>query len=116
MPKKFLRFKLLLDEGLPDLQVYKIAEVEKRVIVTFNDKDFNEFVKRGNNSGVIGVSQNMIDDEIDKKLVSFLSKARKGDLYGKFVSISITEGLDLCQMEFMKSTLWGIVHGEMIQK
>lgn len=115
MPKRFLKFKLLLDEGfferkrlprlnkrhnvkhikidlgkesIPDIEVYKEAVKSKRLIVTFNGKDFKQFAGRSKDSGVIAVTHRMVQEDIDKKLVSLLSKYKKRDLYGKFVSIS----------------------------
>lgn len=114
MPHKFHKHKLLLDEGLPvktffprlnsrfdlkhlttdfkksgikDPQVYKLAVKEKRLVVTFNDKDFREFADKSKMSGVIGISANLPIEQIDKKLVSLLNKSKPSDLYGKFTYI-----------------------------
>lgn len=120
MKRKLHKFKLLLDEnfplrqrflllnsrynvkhikgdykqaGLSDEAVYECAKEEKRLIVTFNDKDFREIAARSSDTGVIGVSTNLTPDQIDKKLTSFLRKSIPKDLFGRFTYISgETEG------------------------
>lgn len=42
--------------GLKDPEVYKLAEKLKRIIVTFNDKDFKDLASKSINTGIIGVS------------------------------------------------------------
>lgn len=118
IPRRF-RFKLLLDEnfpprsklsrlnhryslkhikedlnetGLEDPQVYKIAEKLERIIVTFNDKDFRGMVGESKKTGIIGVSTNLSNEQIDKKLTAFLKKKRPCDLYRKFHYISGESG------------------------
>ena len=115
MPRPFTRFKVLLDEGfiskqsiktvnsrhdvkhikldygkegLEDEKVYRRALKEGRLIVVFNVKDFKRLVLPSHNCGVIGVSRNLKDEEIDKKLLSLLNKSKKKDLYGKYTSIT----------------------------
>lgn len=115
MPQKFHKYKLLLDEGfpirkyfprlnsrfdvkhivedlkqaqLPDPKVYKTAVKEKRLVVTFNDKDFETFSGNSKDSGIIGVSANLPLDQIDLKLTSLLNKCKPSDLFGKFHYIS----------------------------
>lgn len=78
-------YKLL---GLSDERVYKLALEEKRIVVTFNDKDFKERAQKSKDSGVIGISAHMSDEQIDKKLAALLNKAKPKDLYGKFRYIS----------------------------
>lgn len=78
-------FKLI---GLKDPEVYAHAVKEKRIIVTFNDKDFINLASKNNTSGVIGISTNMTADHIDKKLASILRKAKPNEIYGKFIYIS----------------------------
>lgn len=114
MPKVF-RHKLILDEnlptrenfpllnnrfdlkhiaddyrqsGLPDLKVYKLAQKEGRILVTYNIKDFKELATRSNTTGIIGISPNLTLDQIDKKMTSLLTKATKKELLGKFTYIS----------------------------
>lgn len=114
MPRKFYKLKLLLDEGfhlranfptlnqrfdvkhiktdlkqagLSDLEVYKLALRQKRLVATLNEKDFRSLVEISKQTGVIGVSSNLSDDQIDKKLTSLLSKSAKTSLYGKLTLI-----------------------------
>lgn len=115
MRRKFHKYKLLLDEnfplrqrltllnsrhnvkhikgdykqiGLPDEAVYERAREEGRLVVTFNDKDFQEIATRSVETGVIGVSTNLTPDQIDKKLTALLRKDKPKDLFGKFNYIS----------------------------
>ena len=115
MPRKFLKYKLLLDEGflfrtrlpilnsrfnvkhilgdlktegLPDREVYQIALSQKRLLVTFNSRDFKQFASLSKDSGVIGISQELPKDQIDKKLTALLMRSKPSDLYGKFTAIT----------------------------
>ena len=111
MTKKFRKYKLLLDEGLPprdrfkilnsrhslrhikhdlgksgipDEKVWELAIKEQSLVLTYNVKDFKKLVNSTKNSGVIGISTNLPTDQIDKKLTALLSKSKKNDLYGKY--------------------------------
>lgn len=75
-------------EGLEDEQVYKKARKEGRLMVVFNKKHFRMLVSPNDRSGVIGVSANLSNESIDKKLSALLLKSKKKDLYGKFHSIT----------------------------
>ncbi len=115
MPRRLYKHKLLLDEGfllrkrlpilnsrfdvkhinadfgyegLTDEKVYQFGIELKRLIVTFNDKDFRKFANKSNETGVIGISANLTADQIDKKLTALLTKAGEKDLVGKFIYIS----------------------------
>lgn len=115
MPQKFYKHKLLLDEGfhvrqrlpilnhrfdvkhitgdfkqlgLPDTEVYQFAIKQKRIIVTFNVKDFKALAISSNQTGVIGVSANLAPSQIDKKLTALLNKSTKKSLFGKLTTIS----------------------------
>jgi hypothetical protein len=99
MPKR-KRFKLLLDEMLPrriklprtnhyhdlkhmvhdlhkagmtDLALVTMAKQEDRIIVTNNVKHFKKICQQAKVS-LIGVNQTMLPDQMDKKLLSLLSK------------------------------------------
>lgn len=112
--KRFIKFKILLDEALPPRQkfpqtnkifdvkhlkhdlslpgladsvVYKIAQELERLIVTSNTKDFRKLL-RGKKTGVIGVSMALKTEEIDKRLCSLLKKTPKGRLFGKITKIT----------------------------
>lgn len=115
MTKKLYKFKLLLDEnipprsrfprlnsrydvkhikldlkyiGIPDDMVYAIAKKQKRIIVTFNYRDFQENALKSKQCGVIGLSTNLTIDQIDKKLTALLRKTKPINLFGKFTTIS----------------------------
>jgi len=115
MPKRFIKFKLLLDEnmvpknqlsklnakfdikhiaqdlkhgGFSDLEVYEFAGKSGRLIVTYNWKDFEKFVDTSSKTGVIGVSTNLPIENVDKKLTALLMKSKKSDLFGKFNYLS----------------------------
>lgn len=114
MPQ-FRKYKLLLDEGLPprvklprvnsrhnlrhikndfdlggisDPKVYQKAATEKRLLITFNVKDFKDMAGKNKSSGVIGVSQKLPTDQIDKKLNALLVRKKSSELYSKFNYIS----------------------------
>src|SRR5436309_15963042 len=74
--------------GLADEEVYNEAARMQRLIITFNGKDFKTFATRTKETGVLFISQNLPDEQIDKKLVSFLLKKTPNALYGKFTSIT----------------------------
>ena len=86
MPRRFYKHKLLLDEGfhlrqrlpilnsrfdvkhvaadfkqsgLPDAKVYDLARKEKRLLVTYNIKDFHMLASTSTDTGIIGVSPNL---------------------------------------------------------
>ena len=83
MPKRFHKHKLLLDENMPDRQtfprlnelfdvkhirddlnsggladpqVFTLAAKQKRLLVTYNIKDFKTFAPRSQETGIIGIS------------------------------------------------------------
>ena len=115
MTKKFHKHKLLLDENFPvrsyfpklnsrfdlkhltadlnltslsDPKIYKLAQKEGKIIVTYNIKDFAPLVEGDTKSGVIGISPSLSADQIDKKLTAFLNKSTKKSLFGKLTVIS----------------------------
>jgi hypothetical protein len=117
MPSKLYKHKLLLDEGfpprvyfprlnqrfdvkhvkadlrkigLPDEQVYALAAEQKRLIITYNAKDFKRLAEKSKDTGVIGVSALMPYAHIDNKLTSLLTKSSKNALYGKYTALSET--------------------------
>ncbi|MDO8460974.1 MAG: DUF5615 family PIN-like protein [bacterium] len=114
MSPKFHRYKLLLDEGLyprkslprinnrhdvkhikhdlrlggvKDKDIYDIAIKQKRIITTYNTRDFRKLAKQNNRSGVIGISQRLTPDKIDTRLNSILSKNSEKTFYGKYTSL-----------------------------
>ncbi|MBI2611917.1 DUF5615 family PIN-like protein [Candidatus Gottesmanbacteria bacterium] len=109
--KKPARYKLLLDEnisprdtfpiinnrhnirhlvhdlnktGISDEEVYALAKESKRLIVTFNKKHFEELAPNSKDTGIIAISTNVSDEQIDKKLTALLSRKTKSELFGKF--------------------------------
>ncbi len=115
MPRKFYKHKLLLDEGflyrkrlpilnsrfnvkhvtgdlgynsISDEVVYNLGIKQKRLIVTFNDKDFRAFAEKSKHTGIIGISANLTADDIDKKLTALLMRSGEKRLLDKFTYIS----------------------------
>lgn len=115
MPKRFFKHKLLLDEGfyfrqslpitnsrfdlkhisgdykqeaLKDPQLYEFAKQKSRILVTFNIKHFKPLAQLSKLTGVIGVSENLTLEQLDKKLTALLTKSTKKSLLGKMTTIS----------------------------
>lgn len=114
MPR-FHKYKLLLDEGVPirtyfprlnsvhnlkhivkdlkksgikDPEVFSIAKKLKRLVVTYNYRDFQNLLSNTKDTGVVGVSTNLSLEQTDKKISALLSKKLPGELYGKTHYIS----------------------------
>lgn len=115
MTKRFHKHKLLLDEnfpvrsyfpnlnrrhdikhltkdlnlaGLSDIKVYKFAQKEERIVVTYNIKDFVPLTENDTKSGIIGVSPILSSEQVDKKLTALLNKSTRKSLLGKLTTIS----------------------------
>jgi len=115
MPQRFHKHKLLLDEGfhyrhklpiansrfdikhvagdfkqvsLPDQQVYELARKGKRLLVTYNVKDFVGLAEQSKETGIIGVSPNITTEQIDKKLTALLTRSGENELTGKLTMIT----------------------------
>jgi hypothetical protein len=115
MTSRFYKHKVLLDEGfppriyfprvnqrfdvkhvkhdlgkisLPDEKVYALAAAQKRLIVTYNAKDFRRLAANSTDTGVIGVSALMPYAHVDNKLTALLTKSRQAALYGKYTALS----------------------------
>lgn len=71
--------------GLPDKEIFRIAEKEGRIIITLNERDFIGNSRK--RSGLIGLSPNLSTEEIDKKVTSLLTRSKYCILIGKFVHI-----------------------------
>lgn len=109
------RYKLLLDEGLSpckdfqrvnerhdlkhvrddykkggseDPQVYELAKKTNRLLVIFNIKDYRDMALLSKDTGIIGVSRTLSEDQIDKKLLALLTKSKPGQLFGKYNTIT----------------------------
>lgn len=111
MPRKRRRYRILLDEGVPipiyflllnrlhdvkhvvsdfqmegasDAQVYLHAVKEKRLVVTFNKKHFNELAGNSKDSGIIAITHELSPKHRDRKLAAFLRRKTPGELFGCF--------------------------------
>lgn len=111
------RFKLLLDANIPtrehfpilnnrhdmkhlvcdlkqkqdmeDLKIYEFACSLGRLVVTFNRKDFEPIAIKSKRAGIISVSSNVPNEQIDKKITALLSRSKRSDLFGKFHHITL---------------------------
>jgi predicted nuclease of predicted toxin-antitoxin system len=115
MPKRFYKFKLLLDENMPPRQrfprlnsrfdvkhirddlhqaglkdppVHELAKTLNRLIITFNGDDFKKMVVQSTKTGVINISQNLRNDQIDTKLTALLTKSSPSVLFSKFTDLT----------------------------
>lgn len=115
MPRKFYKFKLLLDENMPprhrfprlnsrfnvkhirddlnrnglkDQPVFILAAKLNRLIITFNGADFVKLANKSRKTGIINISANLRYDQIDTKLTSLLTKSKPSALYGKFTDLT----------------------------
>lgn len=79
----------LKKSGITDLDVYKLAKRRKSLIVTFNKKHFERLAGDSKDTGIIAVSINVSDEQIDKKITLLLSHKKKQELYGKFHHITL---------------------------
>jgi len=118
MTRRFYKHKLLLDEGfpprsyfpllnerfdvkhvkqdlrkigLPDDQVYALAVQLKRLIVTYNDKDFKPLAPKSKETGIIGVPPTTPYPTVDKKLTALLTKSSANALRGKYTPLLQSE-------------------------
>jgi hypothetical protein len=73
--------------GLPDEEVYVLACQHKRLIVTYNAKDFRRLAHTSRDTGVIGVSALMPYAHIDNKLTALLTTSSHNALYGKYTPL-----------------------------
>ena len=78
----------LNQEGLSDPEVYALARKEDRLVVTRNIKHFKTLAQISKETGVIGVSENLTFEQVDKKLTALLNKSTKKSLFGKLTTIS----------------------------
>jgi len=73
--------------GATDAEVYRLASVEGRLVVTFNIKDFKPRITR-NGASVIGVSTGLTARQIDAKLASLVKQLSEKDFRGQYFSIT----------------------------
>lgn len=115
MSPRFHRHKLLLDEGLyprkslprinnrhdvkhikhdfhlggiKDEEIYKMAVKQKRIIITYNTRDFKKMARYSSDSGIIGVSQGLTPDQLDTRFNAILSKNLRKTFYRKYTPLS----------------------------
>lgn len=74
--------------GIQDREVYEIARQQKRIIITYNIDDFKRLAKKSKNTGVIGITQGLTPEELDKNLNSLLSKSSEKSFYGEYTPLS----------------------------
>lgn len=74
--------------GLSDPEVYNLACKVGRLVVTRNIKHFTGLASISKQTGVIGVSENLLFDQVDKKLTALLNKSSKKSLLGKLTLIT----------------------------
>ena len=74
--------------GLPDTEVYAFARESKRLIVTYNAKDFRRLAHNSKATGVIGVPALMPYHHIDNKLTSLLINNSPHALQGTYTALS----------------------------
>ena len=89
--KKFTVKHILQDfkqKSLSDWEVFQFASKNRMVLVTFNVKDFVEFVNLSKTTGIVGVSGNLDEQNIDKKLTALFSRSSKRALFGKVTHIT----------------------------
>jgi hypothetical protein len=73
--------------GLPDEEVHALAAANKRLIVTYNTKDFKRLAQESPDTGVIGVSALMPYAHIDNKLTALLTRSTHNALYGTYTPL-----------------------------
>ena len=54
--------------GISDPEVFRLAKKQKRLIVTLNGDDFRPMAQKSHDSGIISVSDNLRNDQVDSKL------------------------------------------------
>ena len=74
--------------GLSDPQVYQVAIKQRRLLVTYNVKDFKEIAAQSRESGVIGVSPHLSIAHIDTKLTALLIRSNEKALRGTFTALT----------------------------
>lgn len=78
----------LKHEGWSDRQVFQFTAKNEMILVTFNAKDFLDFVQLSQATGLVGVSTNLNEEDIDKKLTALFTKSTKRSLLGKVTHLT----------------------------
>jgi hypothetical protein len=74
--------------GLADPQVYLLAAKLKRLLITYNIKDFKSLAKQSHDTGIIGISPHLPLHQVDTKLTSLLIRSNQKALFGKYTALS----------------------------
>lgn len=74
--------------GLPDPQVYQVAIKQKRLLVTYNSKDFKALASESQETGIIGISPHLPLHQIDTKLTALLIRSNQKALQGVFTALT----------------------------
>lgn len=112
--RRFIKYKLLLDESLPprrnypnlnrqysvkdvahdlmlsgisDQSLYELAKKDSRIVVVFNTKDFKPMITP-NKPSVISLSTNLTNKEADLKICKALKEISPVQAKGNLISIS----------------------------
>ncbi len=81
--------------GLPDPNVYDFARRRGRLILPFNGDDFKPLVTKSQETGVIYLSDHLLNEKIDTKLTALLSKSTPKTFYCKFTTITVKPHLPM---------------------
>lgn len=114
MPKAFYKHKLLFDENMPprtryprlnkhfdvkhikldfnkagvsDLEVYKVACAQSRIIITINRSDFEPLAGTEEDLGIIAIPDGQAAIRTDTKLTALLMKHRQKYFKGKVIAL-----------------------------
>lgn len=79
--------------ALSDPQVYELAKREKRLLVTYNVKDFAPLASRSKETGVIAIPPHMSPQQIDTKFSALLNRNTHNQLSGKLTLLSGESGV-----------------------
>lgn len=78
----------LKNAGLADPQVFALAAKLRRLIVTYNSKDFKALATMNQDTGIIGIPPHLPLHRIDTKLTALLLRSSEKALLGKYTALS----------------------------
>jgi len=78
----------LKHDGFTDQEVVQFAAKNQMIVVTFNIKDFVKLIEVDSDTGVVGVSTNLSEENMDKKLTALFRKSTHNSLLGKVTMIT----------------------------
>jgi len=73
--------------GASDIEVYKIARIQGRIIITINRSDFEPLVGTEQDCGIIAIPDGQAAVRTDTKLTSLLMKHRQKYFKGKVIAL-----------------------------